>query len=396
MIKLRKYSLVDIFAFLSVLFIGADQIGINIGFNFRIVQIFLLFFALMLMLEKKYYIYVYTPLVFFGLFSLLSTLFAYNFIRSTIYYVFILFNIFLIFMVFASYVRIKGINNFVNIYRKTMYIQFVLIILQMILGFFGRSLFGLNNSGYWYGILRIPLWFYEPSYLATYLVLWFGLATTQYFCYKNKDYFKDLILSLVGIIISTSTAGYLGIAITIFITYIFWLSDNKITIKKIAVIPFVIILVLVFQKTNFYDVFINRIFTQGIDVASGGRINQWQETVDVFIKNPIFGVGPGNYGLWLHNDINYVPSNITLELMATLGISGAITFYLFNFDLIFKCFFKISKFPEKEVINGLIIGLIAFLIVLQANQSYLRLYHWMILGVLYGTYKYLKNTVKNF
>lgn len=388
--KKIRISALDFWAFLSILFVGADKIGLNVGYNFRLDQIFWLMLFATIILEKSFIIPLDYPMLFFLIASFLSTLCACDMTRGMIYYINICFNIFVVFFSTSLYIKKQGIEKFTELYRYTMYIQFALILLQEILGLSGRTLFGLQDSGYWYGVLRIPLWFYEPSYLATYLIIWFTFSIIQFFCYQERGYLKDIIMSAIGIVLSTSTAGYLGVVVAVLFTYIIWLSDKRITFGKFIVIPIYISLFALFSKTNFYKVFVGRIFTQGFDVASGNRTALWSETWNVFLEKPILGVGPGCYGLWLHREAGYVPSNVTLELLATLGIIGGITFFILHFHLIKLLISNTRRTYLSRYGVGFATSLIVFLIVLQANQNYLRLYHWMLLGVLFSGI-YLKN-----
>ena len=171
------------------------------------------------------------------------------------------------------------------------------------------------------GIPRFRLWFYEPSYLANYLVFWFSISLYTYLLGNDKSYFKDIIFCALMLILSTSTTGFLGIALVIVIVYLIWIC-KRVTLRKLL-FPIVILVLLgisYFLFNDIFEVFIGRLFKGSLDSASGGRITGWEETFKVFKENPLFGVGPGNYGLYLGEDAGYVPSNVTLELMATLGI----------------------------------------------------------------------------
>ena len=50
---------------------------------------------------------------------------------------------------------------------------------------------------------------------------------------------------------------------------------------------------------------------------------------------------------------------------------------------------KKLKTKQSKTLIAIAFGLIIFTIILQFNQGYLRLYHWMILGVLSGAIKEL-------
>ena len=96
------------------------------------------------------------------------------------------------------------------------------------------------------------------------------------------------------LILSTSTTGFLGIALVVGIIYIIWLLKS-ITLRKL-IFPFICLILLAvayFVFNDIFEVFIGRLFNSSLDEASGGRITGWEETFKVFKDNPLFGVGPG-------------------------------------------------------------------------------------------------------
>ena len=237
------------------------------------------------------------------------------------------------------------------------------------------------------GIPRFRLWFYEPSFLANYMVVWFSISLYTYLLGNDKSYFKDIIFCALMLILSTSTTGFLGIALVIVIVYLIWIC-KRVTLRKLL-FPIVILVLLgisYFLFNDIFEVFIGRLFKGSLDSASGGRITGWEETFKVFKENPLFGVGPGNYGLYLGEDAGYVPSNVTLELMATLGIFSAIAFYALTLQLIVKAvkIYKHDQNLETKLLVACAIGLLIFTIILQVNQGYLRLCHWMFFGIIEG------------
>ena len=118
----------------------------------------------------------------------------------------------------------------------------------------------------------------------------------------------------------------------------------------------------------------------------------WAETWKVFIENPLFGVGPGNYGLYLGQEAGSVPSNVTLELLATLGIFATIAFYGLTLALCIQAVLLNRKKRNKgsRLLVACAVALLIFSVVLQANQGYLRLYHWLFFGMLSGGIRQLK------
>ncbi len=67
---------------------------------------------------------------------------------------------------------------------------------------------------------------------------------------------------------------------------------------------------------------------RGLDTGASGRIDLWRKALDIWLDNPLFGVGYEQavfyigFGLGAHNMI--------LELLADLGAFGLICFLLFS------------------------------------------------------------------
>ena len=82
-----------------------------------------------------------------------------------------------------------------------------------------------------------------------------------------------------------------------------------------------------------------------------------------------------------------MPTNVTLELLATVGILATLAFIAYHVALMvqaLKIFLQNKKDKSAITILALTVALICFVIVLQVNQGYLRLYHWLFLGFLSG------------
>ena len=124
---------IHILCFVSVLLIGADIWGVNVGVNLRLDQVFLLLLTACLIIRNGYRLHFNLPVTLFLLITLISVFFAFNVMRSITFYFSIVYNVFCIFYCFASYVETYGIKKFISIFRNTLYIQTALIIIQFIL-----------------------------------------------------------------------------------------------------------------------------------------------------------------------------------------------------------------------------------------------------------------------
>ena len=385
-IPMNLDTAIHVLAFICMLLIGADKWSINVGVVLRIDQVFLCLLFLLILLRRSFIIPANNWVILFLVSSMISVVLAVDIFRSLLFYFSIIYNIVFIFYTFTNYILIYGYKNLINLFRKTCYVQFVLLLIQMALkAIFDYELPFLPGFGSYMGVLRFNLWFYEPSYLATYLVFWFMLSCYMLMMAGDKSYIKDVMMGLIMFLVSTATTGFIGIFLVVAIVYVIWPAN---LVKKVG--AFMVILIIaaviavVFRST--IEQFVGRLFNGSLNDASGGRISQWKETWNVFFDNFFFGVGPGNYGRYFGKEDTYVPSNVTLDVLATLGIFGGITFFGFNITLIVKAFLVKTKTvgAGNYLLKATAWGLIIFLIILQANQGYLRLYHWMFLAFLQG------------
>ena len=389
-------TLINFFLTISTLFIGADIFGINVGVNLRLDQLFLFISFLLMMYNGKirFYkkdLYIIILIISFSIPTFLSI----NASRSLLYLFSLVFNCLFVYILYSSYIRSYGIKRFVKILRKTLYISFIIFVAQFFLKYlFNFEIPFMETSGEFHGIYRFRLWFYEPSYLATFVLFWFTWSLYMRYVGRNKEYNLDLLFSFVMLVLSTSSIGYIGMGLSIILVYFLKLKKG-ITIRDLLFPLFICCLLGLFRlfMPNIYSTFVARIFNGDISGSSGGRITQWSETYDVFVRNKMFGVGPGCYGEYLGYDNDYVPSNVSLEILATAGILFFVLFSLFHLRIIIHSI-RVSRKYNDKLLMAFVLGFMIFIIVLQANQNYFRLYHWMFLGILDGTSYYLVNRRK--
>ena len=389
--------LIFFFMFLSTLLIGADVIGINVGINLRLDQIFLVITTLLMILRNRYRLVKNKWIILFLILSLISVVSGFNVARGVLFYFSIVYNVVFIFYLYYNFLYYYGPRRFMKIFRSTMYFQFFLLLLQFgLIMAFNYEIPFMPSYGEFKGIHRFSLWFYEPSYFATYVSIWLCVSLYFFLIVNKKNYILDVILSLIMLVISTSTSGFVAIAVTFVLIYLLWILKS-ISIKKILFLVFIIVAIIAFRLifSHLFDIFISRLFNSSLDSSTGGRVSMWFETYGVFKDNPWFGVGPGNYGLYLGFDTAYVPSNVTLDMMATLGIFATIVFYALFLSLIYNALKVYKKGRKKfKMLPAFCLALFVFTLILQVNQGYLRLYHWMLLGILYGMTKYYSKALK--
>lgn len=382
----RLRTLTDFLVFFATVFIGTDIWGIDIGgLNIRFVQILFVLAALALLYNRQYRFGapVWT-FVFLGL-GIVSSVFAVSMLRAFAFTFSIFYNIFFVFLVYYSYIRWRGGGRFLRIFRVSYFVQSGVLLFQFLLKIIFQFEFSfLPSYGEYLGVPRFQIWFYEPSFAATHFSLWFAFACYMLFLAKRKTYFFDFVVALFAFALLTSTSGFFALGLTIIVVY-FWNLIRGFSWKKASLILVFGLGLLIFWLAfpSLFDVFIGRLFTGDMNKATGGRIGGMSETIQVFLENFWLGTGPGCYGLYLGLDAGVVPSNVTLELAANLGFLGPVLFYAITVYLVYLTYKTYQDAKEPRLI-AFAFALVVFTIVLQVNQSYLRLYHWMAMGALYG------------
>jgi O-antigen ligase len=102
-----------------------------------------------------------------------------------------------------------------------------------------------------------------------------------------------------------------------------------------------------------FDVGVNSLSCIGSEDGSVlYRLSGIVQSLDLFLANPVFGVGAGNYG-WLHcgvkGDFIY-PHNIIAQIMAELGLIGILIFFLCIYKTC-KINYKFLYFDKNDVLG---------------------------------------------
>lgn len=379
---LEKISLVLIF--LSMVFIGSDRISLDIGgFTVRFVQLILVLESFILFLQGKYKIIITIPMIAVVASHILSTIFTFDLRASLAYDFWLIYNFLFVLYVFYSYAKSTKKEKVIDLILFSFIIQSIYIYIQFIVGSLGYNdpFFSMQH---YMGIYRPSIWFYEPSYVATYFSVYFALSIYLLINFKTRKYIANSINALLSLILITSTTGYLAIGFTIFLMLILniktLLNINKKILLGVLVGIIIILVIVLNMNIGFIDVFLGRIFRDGLVNSSGERIGNWMNTFNIFIQYPILGIGPNAY--MRYTGSGTPPTNVSLELLANLGVTGFGAFYYFIISILKKCYKKIS---ETSIYNkAIVIAIIVFMVTLQANQNYMRLYLWMLLGICIG------------
>lgn len=221
---------------------------------------------------------------------------------------------------------------------------------------------------------------FNPNLFAGYLVASISsiFAILSFSIFEKKNYGIILssifmILTSLAIFYSGSRGGYLGLfAIFVAIFVMVYKTTNgfenlRKRVKTFIVGFFVGLIAFITLTPSILKRIIS-IFSMRNDSSTSFRMNVYQASINMFLDNPIFGIGVGNknfreiYGLYMKTGFDALGSYSTpLEIAVESGIFALVTFLGFLTLSIKKCF---KIFNENVSQKQKIIAFSIFLMIL--------------------------------
>lgn len=297
----------------------------------------------------------------------------------------------------------------------------------------------LSSNYYSYGLPRLDALMEEPAYYASFLYVFMPL------CYSCKDnsfkIFKNIYLNklIKNTIVPFAwlslilTFSPIYLILTIIITVIYYFKKIKYLVRKYYIFIFSILFIMSFFaiKVDLSDTYISRIINVLINIHSfedfiviepslATRICSFANTICVFFKHIVTGVGIGNLASSMYYQYQHSPLPLTPEIIernsilaikkeaffnqsyiyAFLAENGVIIFgiLVYFYYKIFKHFLVInvhySRFPNFYTFwtKGLLFTLIALLIGSFYSSSMLGVEYYLIISLMIiFIYLYKKN-----
>lgn len=178
---------------------------------------------------------------------------------------------------------------------------------------------------------------------------------------KLKLYKVCLIFQLIGCFFAYSTSLWLALVVLFFVIFLGNISLNKINIFKLYtyfIIFLIFCIVIYIYLPEEVKKSLISVFYKIVDKSHGSNQERFfhvRHSFELFLQNPILGIGPGMYGLYTPN----FPDTVTvqcfwLELLCETGILGFLSFVLFYIYL-FVISFKFTK-KLKFIFVGFLLG----------------------------------------
>ncbi|MDO8068776.1 MULTISPECIES: hypothetical protein [unclassified Janthinobacterium] len=396
---------------------------INLGLNFRISQIFLLFpicIVMASMLEKKFTVPL--GLKWLCLWAVFILLFIPNGSfpeRSIGYFAWLIINIATIF----ACVQIFSSKEKVRLLMRWYIYSFVAIalygVLQFISPLIGLGSFLLVQQWWIPGVLaRINGFSYEPSFYATYLLM--GWVVCAYFMEVKNTLFSRRVLKFcfltitLSIVLSSSRMGLLMIILWYLqhpVRFFVKLACGKVDRKLAKIVLFMSALLICLVSAIVYVIGIDNIafLFQGVGLFGGSshsvndRENGLRDTLTLFLNNPIIGtslggIAPGIAKLHGVTSLDfetvklYEGNAVFAEVLAASGFFGFIPFMIYIFMIVVEPMRLARKLPpeQAQILKGLGLALLFEFLILQFNQNILRQYLWIHISVMAAVYAVFK------
>jgi len=243
-------------------------------------------------------------------------------------------------------------------------------------GFISIFVISINSVFYYLSyksvVVRIAGSSYGPNYFAIALLPFLGVGFYNIFVERNKilKIFSVLIVLAIScaLVVTSSRGGLVGLAGMLLVAA--FQAKKKFKAGLFVLLCVVIMMNVMpesvkerFSKTKIEE---NYIGDDTID-STTRRFRLAEAGWKMFLANPLFGVGVGNYYWECREYADNIHAgrahNMYIEIMAELGIIGAVLFFAIIYSL-FKTLKKIVKMNilESNYAQGIYIGLVGFLI----------------------------------
>jgi O-antigen ligase len=256
-----------------------------------------------------------------------------------------------------------------------------------------------------FGFPRVMGTFLEPLLFANFLILPTFLLWSLWLKEKfnNAFFVTALSIFLIIVFITISRGAYLAFAVGL-LFFAILLKKDFFKIKKLLISLLVIIIscsigwaMIRFGGGSFGA---GKFVEQTSDLtkkpedqgfSTQHRLMTFRIAKQAFSENPLFGIGPGNYGKYYSDRIepeilknqSQTVANEYIEILAENGIFGLIPFAIFVFSLIY---FGIKKIKEQNNFRFLAVGLLSIIIALLIQYNFFSsiyvIYIWFVFALL--------------
>lgn len=223
-------------------------------------------------------------------------------------------------------------------------LQFIHLNISRIAGF-EHLLFGSQDIDQTFR--RVSSIFNEPSWFAFFLLDWMAIGLGYIFLKGTIREWALFVLLVIAFFVSSSLGGYVGLGTLIVLTLLEFRNSSR---KFYVILGLVLIPLFIYSFFSilFLELVGGRIRAIYDDASFQMRIDSIQAAIEVWLKNPIFGVGIGNAsfytpeyykGFWLYlyrvgTDLHMAVDSVFFRILAENGLVGFIAFIFMYYGLV--------------------------------------------------------------
>jgi len=388
--------------FLSLLTLGSDELAIRLGgITLRVAfPIIMTAFAALYIRQSGNIAFDRHLSILFCLWTisaLASTFQSYQPAKSLGYTAWLLFNFFFIIGLGYNFSRNYGPKLALALWFLVFRIHAALVFLELIF-FAARGIF-----------VRPSLWFYEPSYLAIFMIAYFGSALFM-LLREGKAYRFDFLLAAATMLVISSATAILAIFLATLLNILIARQRLKLILwATSAIAAFLFLLHTFFASTSYYALVAGFLLGEGNIVQlilgrGGNRVVRAYIGLEAFQQHPWLGIGIGADAAYMERSpipeeaATYVKtwinvaegqpfSNVIIEVLGTTGLIGLIPFTAIVIYAAGRMLQQIRKRTSPETV-AFFVGFFSIFMALQFESTVLRYYLWSPLGLALGSIVY--------
>jgi len=242
----------------------------------------------------------------------------------------------------------------INLIKYLLVFSLIFLLVQFFLGVEFSISKTLNSNIFISEGVRYPSFLSDPQDFSNFL------AMTSFLCLiKSKDEEKLkpinyvlVVLCVLGMMSAGGRAGLMGFIMGLLLVLLFSKSQYKFYVLGFGIAFYLIIL-------NFQDSF--SIFKRGTDLDETYKFRHtiWEQAYEMFLNNPFFGIGLGNYQryvslhipdqVWISGQEVFafdIPESGYLKILSELGATGFIAMFTIILLPIFRAFILFLKVKD--------------------------------------------------
>lgn len=256
--------------------------------------------------------------------------------------------------------------------------------------FSGTTILYVNNSAFRAAV-------FSRSYLSHGVVVGFFSLISHYLFLKErkKSYFIQTIITYLTILTTSSRGPLVATGGAILLIYVInqYRESNRIDKKVLTWCTLFLIAMLIFffltstfttgnQTIDYFLYRMRKIIDWSGDAGNVGRIKLWNNALDWFKTDRLFGIGPSKTGSWGSGSLGVTESGL-LKRLCELGIVGFSLYYFMVVTIIKNGVINYKKAnKENKLIYILFFGVLAMVMIndvtLQSTEEIMVTFIYMI------------------